>query len=161
MITVGSPETSFTRHTRTVPRSENSLGSVEKYRRVVHLTEEGAVDDMVPICCFCSKVRDDRNTAAGKGPWMHLSTYARSRQLPLSHSFVYSHGYCPDCVAHFDERMADYRSTTAWESLREAARRLIGGTHRDQRVGPKTRSNTVSAVEDVLSDGKEANGAVY
>jgi len=28
-------------------------------------TEEDAVDDFVPISCFCSMVRDDRNTAAG------------------------------------------------------------------------------------------------
>ena len=115
------------------------------------------MDDLVPICCFCSKVRDDRNTAAGKGPWMHLDTYAKSRQLPLSHRFVYSHGYCPDCVAHFDERMAAYRSTTAWDSLRAAARRLIVGADGELRK----RSRTVSAVEDVPSDREEASGAVY
>ena len=115
------------------------------------------MDDLVPICCFCSQVRDDRNTAAGKGPWMNLTTYARSRQLPLSHRFVFSHGYCPDCVAHFDERMAAYRSTTAWESLREAARRLIAGADGELRK----RSSTVSAVEDVSSGRQEANGAVY
>jgi hypothetical protein len=115
------------------------------------------VDDMVPICCFCSKVRDDRNTAAGKGPWMNLSTYARSRQLPLSHRFVYSHGYCSDCVAHFDERMAAYRATTAWDSLRAAARRLIAGADGELRKG----SGTVSAIEDVPPDREEASGAVY
>lgn len=157
MIKMGFPEDSFTRHTRTVPRSETSLGSVEKYRRVVHLTEEGAVEEFVPICCFCSKVRDDRNTAAGKGPWMHLSTYAKSRQLPLSHRFVYSHGYCSDCVAHFDERMAAYRRTTVWESLTEAARRLIAAGDAELRK----RSSTVSAVEDVPLHREEASGVVY
>ncbi len=115
------------------------------------------MDDLVPICCFCSKVRDDRNTAAGKGPWMHLNTYAKSRQLPLSHRFVYSHGYCPDCVAHFDERMAAYRRTTVWESLTEAARRLIAGADGELRKG----SGTVRAIEGVPSDREEASGAVY
>jgi hypothetical protein len=54
--------------------------------------------------------------------------------LPLGHRFVFSHGYCPDCVAHYDERMAAYRPTTVWESLREAGRRLVveaGGSRRD------------------------------
>jgi len=115
------------------------------------------VHDFVPICCFCSMVRDDRNTAAGKGPWMNLSTYAKSRQLPLSHRFVFSHGYCPDCVVHFDERMAAYRRTTVWKSLREAARRLIAGADGELRKRP----STVSVVEDVLSDRKEVSGAVY
>ena len=95
------------------------------YVCISYLTEEGVVDNFVPICCFCSMVRDDRNTEAGKGLWMNLSTYARSRQLPLSHRFVFSHGYCPDCVAHFDERMAAYRRTSVWGSLRAAGRRLI------------------------------------
>jgi len=95
--------------------------------------EEGAVDDFVPICCFFFKVRDDKNMEVGKGPWVDLNTYALSRQLPLSHGFVFTHGYCPDCVAHFDERMAAYRPTTVWESLREAGRRLIAGTGGGQR----------------------------
>ena len=86
------------------------------------------MDDFVPICCFCFKVRDDKNMEVGKGPWVDLNAYALSRQLPLSHGFVFTHGYCPDCVAHFDERMAAYRPTTVWESLREAGRRLIAGT---------------------------------
>jgi hypothetical protein len=107
------------------------------------------VDDVVRICCFCSKVRDDTNREVGKGPWVDLSTYAVSRQVPLSHRFVFSHGYCPDCVAHFDERMAAYRSTTVWASLREAGRRLIAGADGGQRVGPRKRPNTISAVEDV------------
>jgi hypothetical protein len=115
------------------------------------------VEEFVPTCCFCFKVRDDRNMEAGKGPWMHLSTYAKSRQLPLSHRFVYSHGYCSDCVAHFDERMAAYRSTTAWDSLRAATRRLMAGADGELRK----RSRTVSAVEDVPSDREGASGAAY
>lgn len=119
------------------------------------------MDDVVSICCFCFKVRDERNTEAGKGPWGDLNTYAIRRQLPLSHRFVFSHGYCPDCVTHFDERMAAYSRTTAWKSLREAARRLFAGVDGDQRVGLRKRFSTVSDVEDALSDREEATGAVY
>ena len=103
------------------------------------------MEDFVPICCFCSKVRDDRKTAAGRGPWMNLSTYASSRQLPLSHRFVFTHGYCSDCVAHFEERMAAYRRTTVWKSLREAARRLVAGGDGDQRVGMRKRFSSVGS----------------
>jgi hypothetical protein len=92
------------------------------------------VDDFVPICCFCSKIRVDTNTEAGGGPWVDLNTYAISRQLSLGHRLIFSHGYCPDCVAHFDERMAAYRPPTACGSLREARRRLsveAGARQRD------------------------------
>ncbi|MBH0179999.1 MAG: hypothetical protein HP491_19590 [Nitrospira sp.] len=67
------------------------------------------MDNLIPICCFCSKVRDDTGVEAGTGPWMDLGTYAESLQVPLSHESTFSHGYCPDCVAHFDERLAAYR----------------------------------------------------
>jgi hypothetical protein len=69
--------------------------------------------------------------------------------LPLSHRFRFSFSHCPDCIAHFDERMAVSRETTVWESLREAGRRLIVGADGDQRVGLRKRSSTVICVEDV------------
>ncbi len=96
---------------------------------------EDAVDDFVPICCFCSKVRDDTGVEVGKGPWIDLSIYAIRRKLSLSHG-VLSHGYCPDCVAHYDERLAVYRSKPVWASLKslgEARRRLKAGTGKGQR----------------------------
>ena len=124
---------------------------------IAHLTEEGAVDDFVPICCFCSKVRDDTNREVGKGPWVELTTYAISREVPLGHRLLFSHGYCPDCVAHFDERMAAYRRTTVWASLREAGRRLIAGADGELRIS----SGTVSASEGILPDREGASGAVH
>ncbi|HXC67546.1 MAG TPA: hypothetical protein VN638_09015, partial [Nitrospiraceae bacterium] len=66
------------------------------------------------------------------------------RHLPLSHRFVFSHGYCPDRVAHFEERMATYRQTTVWESLREAGRRLIAVADGDQRTVLRKGSSMVS-----------------
>ena len=67
------------------------------------------MENIVPICCFCFKVRDDTYREVGKGSWVDLTTYAISRQVLPSHGFVFSHTYCPDCGAHFDESMAPYR----------------------------------------------------
>lgn len=61
-----------------------------------------------------AKVRDDTNMETGKGPWVDLNTYSENRQLPRSHGFLFTHGYCPDCVAHYDERLAVYRPTAVW-----------------------------------------------
>ena len=71
------------------------------------------MENIVPICCFCFKVRDDTNRG-DKGPWVDLNTYAISRQVPPSHGFVFSHAYCPVCGAHFHEHMAAYRPTPVW-----------------------------------------------
>lgn len=92
------------------------------------------MDEFVPICCVCLKVREDKNSEVGTGPWVDLTTYALSRQLPLSYGFVFTHGYCPECVARFDERMAAYRPTTVWGALSEAERCLpieVGAGQRD------------------------------
>jgi hypothetical protein len=86
--------------------------------------EEGAVDDLVPICCFCLRIRDDKKMEGGTGSWVELRAYAISRQLPLDHRFVFTHGYCPECVAHFDERMAAYRPTTVWGAPNETGQCL-------------------------------------
>lgn len=96
--------------------------------------EEGAMDEFVPICCFCLRVRDEKNIEGGAGSWVELRAYAISRQLPPNHRFVFTHGYCPECVAHFDERMAAYRPTTVWGSLKETGQCLIteiGEGHHD------------------------------
>ena len=115
------------------------------------------MDEFVPICCFCSQVRDDRKAKAGKGPWMDLSIYASRRQLPISHRFIFTHGYCPDCVAHFEERMAAYRRKTVWQSLTEAVRRLIAAADAQLRE----RSSAVNAVEDVPVRREKASGVAY
>ena len=82
------------------------------------------MDHLVPTCRFCSKVRDDTNMEAGTGPWMDLSVYLIRRKLRFSHRFVFSHGYCPECVAQYHERL---------KSLREAERRLTARTGSGQR----------------------------
>ena len=72
------------------------------------------MDDLVPICCFCFKVRDEKNMEASGGPWVDLNTYAIRRQLPLSYRFVFTHGYCP---------IASPILTSAWRPI---VRRLSG-----------------------------------
>ncbi|RPH80433.1 MAG: hypothetical protein EHM80_05245 [Nitrospiraceae bacterium] len=94
------------------------------------------MDDLVPICCFCSKVRDDKGVELGQGSWVDLNIYAGSRQLPLKHGFVFSHGDCSDCIAHYGERMVAHRAKRFWESLKERGRSLLaeaGGRQRGEK----------------------------
>lgn len=90
--------------------------------------------DFVPMCCFCFKVRDDKGVEIGKGPWVDLKTYTISRQLTPSHGFLFTHTYCVDCLAHFDERMATYRRINGLEFLGEGKGHLFaeaGGRQRE------------------------------
>jgi PAS domain S-box-containing protein len=56
------------------------------------LAEVKVLSGLLPICCSCKKVRDD------KGYWNQLETYI-SKHSDAS----FSHGYCPDCVVQVYE----------------------------------------------------------
>jgi hypothetical protein len=57
---------------------------------------------LVPICCFCEKVRDDEGTEFGQGIWVHLKTY-RFRHNLMPEEVWFSHTYCSDCVKIYRE----------------------------------------------------------
>ena len=51
-------------------------------------------ENFLPVCCYCKKIRDDREGAHGKGNWYNLEEYF------IKTKGVYvSHGCCPDCFA--------------------------------------------------------------
>jgi hypothetical protein len=52
---------------------------------------------LVPLCCFCEKVRDDEGgVEVGQGRWVHLKTYHVMHNL-LPDEVWFSHTSCPDC----------------------------------------------------------------
>jgi phosphoserine phosphatase RsbU/P len=53
---------------------------------------------LLPICCVCKRVRDDRNY------WQQVESYVASRT-----DAKFSHGYCPDC---FKKVMRDFEMRT-------------------------------------------------
>jgi CheY-like chemotaxis protein len=54
------------------------------------LAEVKTLSGLLPICCSCKKIRDD------KGYWNQLEAYV------MQHSSAsFSHGYCPDCAIKF------------------------------------------------------------
>jgi len=48
---------------------------------------------ILPMCCVCKKIRDDRNTEAGKGQWVPVEQFIHDKaQLDITSS------YCPECA---------------------------------------------------------------
>jgi PAS domain S-box-containing protein len=54
------------------------------------LAEIKTLSGMLPICCSCKKIRDD------KGYWNQLETYISDHS-----DAMFSHGYCPECAEKF------------------------------------------------------------
>lgn len=81
-----------------VARDISRRKKIEKEREILieqlqtALAEIKTLSGMLPICCSCKKIRDD------KGYWNQLETYISDHSDAL-----FSHGYCPECAEKFFE----------------------------------------------------------
>ncbi len=79
---------------------------------------------MLPICCYCKKIRDDKNY------WQQVETYLESRS-----EATFSHGICPDCyetsVKPELEELAR-EANTSLEELRARQASTICPSHQEQ-----------------------------
>jgi hypothetical protein len=80
--------------------------------------KEGTMRQVVPICCFCEKVRDDTGTEPGGGLWQDFKLYMAIYRL-RPEDVMFSHTYCPACLSY-------YRSFLSLPA---------GATHRNQTEG--------------------------
>jgi hypothetical protein len=80
---------------------------------------EAWMEEILPICCFCEKVRDDEKTGAGEGPWQEMKSHMDSRGL-RSLNTIFAYGCCPDCLTD-DPRAVAFRtrSSHSGSSIRE------------------------------------------
>ena len=51
-------------------------------------------ENILPVCCYCKKIRDDGQGEYGKGNWYSLEDY-----FILTKGVRVSHGCCPGCYA--------------------------------------------------------------
>jgi CheY-like chemotaxis protein len=56
------------------------------------LRKGAAYENFLPVCCYCKKIRDDRQGEFGKGNWYSLENY-----FTKAKGLCVSHGICPDC----------------------------------------------------------------
>ncbi len=56
------------------------------------LDQVKTLEGLLPVCCYCKRVRDDT------GYWSQIDTYIRKHTKASV-----SHGYCPECAVKFYE----------------------------------------------------------
>jgi hypothetical protein len=56
------------------------------------------LEDILPVCVYCKKIRDDSNSAPGKGPWMRMEEF-----LYRKSGTAVSHGCCPECYQRYKD----------------------------------------------------------
>ncbi len=60
---------------------------------------------ILPICCFCEKIRDDTGMEAGKGLWKEFRIYMVAHKLKPE-DIAFSHTYCHICLKHDPRALA-------------------------------------------------------
>ncbi len=74
--------------------------STEMLHRINQCREKAALSQklklyqkLLPMCCVCKKIRDDRQTEVGKGPWVTIEQFIHDKaNLDITSS------YCPECA---------------------------------------------------------------
>ncbi|MGD8883703.1 MAG: response regulator [Desulfobacterales bacterium] len=74
--------------------------SAELLYRVNHCLEKRELarkikiyQNILPMCCVCKKIRDDRQTEPGKGKWVSVEQFIHEKaKLDITSS------YCPECA---------------------------------------------------------------
>ncbi len=60
---------------------------------------------ILPMCCVCKKIRDDRRTAPGKGDWVAVEQFIHDKaNLDITSS------YCPDCAQQTMETFTNHQA---------------------------------------------------
>jgi DNA-binding NtrC family response regulator len=59
-----------------------------------------AYETIVPVCCVCKSIRDDKGKEIGTGEWMPVEQYILTKS-----KIALSPTYCPDCIKKELERI--------------------------------------------------------
>ncbi|MCK5069323.1 MAG: sigma-54-dependent Fis family transcriptional regulator [Desulfocapsa sp.] len=62
-------------------------------------------ENIIPICCGCSKIRDDEGREPGTGEWLSIEKYFHHKM-----NLMPSHGLCPSCVGKRIEEIEIWKS---------------------------------------------------
>jgi len=62
---------------------------------------------LLPICCLCGLIRDDRGSSPGLARWLTPRTYRHIYGLRLA-DCSFTHTYCPTCCSKVRDTMLAY-----------------------------------------------------
>lgn len=79
---------------------------------------EAQIKPILPVCCFCQKIRDDTGTEVGQGIWQDLQVYLVARKL-RSEDISFSHTYCRACLKDDPRAIALTHSEEPRSSVRD------------------------------------------
>jgi len=84
---------------------------INQCRNKAELTQRIKVyQKILPMCCVCKKIRDDRRTEPGKGNWVAVEQFIHDRaNLDITSS------YCPECARQTMEAFTNHNANQTKE----------------------------------------------
>jgi hypothetical protein len=63
---------------------------------------------LLPVCCICSKIRDETGSSPDREHWVTPRTYRKTHGInPVN--FPFTHTYCLKCFTKFMDTLRQYR----------------------------------------------------
>jgi len=77
----------------------------------IHVPQPGYLESpsLLPVCCICGLIRDDRSSTADRTRWIRLKTYRQIYHLSVNEE-LFTHTYCPDCFIQVQDQVRRYFS---------------------------------------------------
>ena len=59
---------------------------------------------LLPVCCLCSKIRDETGSSPDREHWVTPRTYRQTHGVKLA-NFPLTHTFCPQCFTQVMDRI--------------------------------------------------------
>jgi hypothetical protein len=63
---------------------------------------------LLPVCCLCSKIREETGLSPDREHWVTPRTYRQTHGVQLA-NFPLTHTFCPPCFTKFMDTLRQYR----------------------------------------------------
>src|SRR5512135_888322 len=77
------------RHASSFDETQAGHGEIQR----MNCWMEAYIKHILPVCCFCQKIRDDTGTEAGQGLWHEFRIYVVAHKV-RPEDITFSHTYC-------------------------------------------------------------------
>ncbi|NWF74212.1 MAG: hypothetical protein HXY51_14400 [Nitrospirae bacterium] len=74
----------------------------------VSMRESVIAPTLLPVCCLCSKIRDETGSTPDREHWVTPRTYRQTHGVQVA-NFPLTHTFCPRCFTKFMDTLRQFR----------------------------------------------------
>ena len=86
---------------------EHIFGPARRPSPSIPMRDRFIAPTLLPVCCLCGLIRDDRRCPPGLDCWLTQRTYRAAHGIDPT-EIAQTHTYCPECFTKVQETMRQY-----------------------------------------------------